>query len=310
LTCTVLARAVVGARSVPFPILVDATMTFVGKILVLVIMALALVFLGISTVVFITAENWKQETEKQRGAVAKLRNETNDLKALLDKAKTEKTSAEAAHKTASDTQQKNVQRLEADIQTAQQEITQARTALEVAQQNAKTALDEAADNRKETLTLREQKTAVEKQANEYKLRQTELNDRIRELERSLKTATDNANDLRDRVARFQTLLRQNGLSDDISTIRGIESPPTVRGEVARVDAQNRSVEITIGSDDGLVPGHELFLFREKPQAEYLGKIKIISVDPDQSVGRVIGATIQGKKIKEGDIVSSTIRPRS
>ena len=34
-------------------------MTFVGKILVIVIMAFALIFLGISTVVFTTAKNWK-----------------------------------------------------------------------------------------------------------------------------------------------------------------------------------------------------------------------------------------------------------
>jgi hypothetical protein len=81
------------------------------------------------------------------------------------------------------------------------------------------------------------------------------------------------------------------------------------GEVKRVDPSNRRVEITIGSDDGLVPGHELYLFRTTPRPEYLGKITIISVDPDQSVGRVNGTTFQGKKIQEGDIVSSTIKPR-
>src|SRR6185312_6399937 len=102
----------------------------------------------------------------------------------------------------------------------------------------------------------------------------------RELSRMLETATNNANDLRDRVARFSTLLRQNGLSDDISTVKGLENPPAVQGEVARVDDQTRAVEITIGSDDGLVPGHELFLYRVKPRPEFLGKIKIITVDPD------------------------------
>ena len=49
--------------------------------------------------------------------------------------------------------------------------------------------------------------------------------------------------------------------------------------------------------------------RTMPRPEYIGKITIISVEPDQSVGRVIGTTYQGKKIKEGDIVSSTIKPR-
>jgi hypothetical protein len=106
------------------------------------------------------------------------------------------------------------------------------------------------------------------------------------------------------------LLRQNGLSTDITQIKGLENPPPVTGEVLRIDQSNRKVEISIGSDDGVVVGHELNLYRVKPRPEYLGKIQILSVDPDQAVGRVIGNTVQGKKIKEGDIVSSTINPRS
>jgi hypothetical protein len=290
--------------------LVDPTMTFVGRILVLVIMALALLFLGVTTVVFSTATNWKEETKKQKDVVTKLQGETNTLKSEIEGLQKEKAQAEATYKTNQKQQEDRIAVLQDDVARAQKEMTDARTLLATAQQNANTALAEASANREQTLQLREQKTAVEKQANEFKLRQTELNDKIRELTRMLETATNNANDLRDRVARFQTLLRQNGLSDDISTLKGIESPPTVRGEVARVDSQNRSVEITIGSDDGLVPGHELYLYRESPRPEYLGKIKIITVDPDQSVGRVIGTTYQGKKIKEGDIVSSTIKPRS
>ena len=91
----------------------------------------------------------------------------------------------------------------------------------IAQTNAKTALDEADARRKETDLLRDQKSAVEKQANEFKLKQAELNDKIRELERILETATKNNADLRERVAKFSALLRQNGLSDDISQIKGI-----------------------------------------------------------------------------------------
>ena len=125
----------------------------------------------------------------------------------------------------------------------------------------------------------------------------------------MESATKHNTDLRERVAKFSTLLRQNGLSDDISQIKGIESPPPVVGEVKRVDTSNRRVELSIGSNDGLVVGHELFLFRQTPRPEYIGKITIISVESDQAVGRVIGTTYQGKKIKEGDLVSSTIKPR-
>jgi len=282
-------------------------MTFVGKILVIVIMAFALLFLGISTVVFTTHTNWKEATSKEKTKVAELQKKNADLTSAVDAAKKDLEKAAADHKQAIEQAGARVKSLEDEIKQAQAEITAARAKLETAQQSANTALTLAEERLKETTQLREQKSAVEKQANEFKLQQTELNDKIRELERQTKTLDANNTDLRDRVAKYSTLLRRSGLSDDISTIKGLESPPPVHGEVARVDAQNRRVEITIGSDDGLVPGHELLLYRTQPIPEYLGKIQILSVDPDQAVGKVIGNTVQGKKIKEGDIVSSTIR---
>jgi predicted nuclease with TOPRIM domain len=285
-------------------------MTFVGKILVIVIMAFALLFLGISTVVFTTHENWKKATEDQKKKVTELGNKNRDLQAGVDAAKKDLEKAQVEHAAAIAASNGRIKSLEDDNKTLNNETTAARAKLETAQQSASTSLTLAEERLKETTQLRDQKSAVEKQANEYKIQQTDLNEKIRELERQTKTLDANNADLRDRVARYSTLLRKAGLSDDISTVKGLESPPAVQGEVARVDAQNRKVEITIGSDDGLVPGHELYLYRTKPRAEYLGKIQIMSVDPDQAVGKVIGNTIQGKKIQEGDIVSSTIRPRS
>lgn len=284
-------------------------MTFVGKILVFVIMAFSLLFLGISTVVFSTSKNWKTATEEQKKKVGELTKKLSDAEAGVAAAKKELEAAKTNYDTLTKQLNQQIQSIENDNTRAQAQITAARGEVATAAANAKTALDEAEARRKETELLRAQKSAVEKQANEFKLRQAELNDRIRELERVLETATKNNSDLRERVAKFSSLLRERGLSDDISQIKGLESPPPVVGEVKRIDPSNRRVEITIGSDDGLVPGHELFLFRTKPRPEYIGKITIIAVDPDQAVGRVNGTTYQGKKIQEGDIVSSTIKPR-
>jgi ABC-type Na+ efflux pump permease subunit len=285
-------------------------MTFVGKILVIVIMAFALLFLGISTVVFTTAMNWKIETEKQRAEVQKQQGKNRDLGEKVKAAENELAAAKKSHELAKKELDNRIAALEADTERLDGELTQSRTALETAQQNAKSALEEAASRKAETDLLREQKSAVEKQANEYKIRQTELYDQIRILTRERDVAKKHNEDLRDRVAKFSTLLRQKGLSDDISQVKGLESPPVVHGEVLRVDAQNTRVELSIGSDDGLVPGHELYLYRVKPRPQFLGKITVISTDPDQAVGRVIGTTINGMKIQEGDLVSSTIRPRS
>jgi uncharacterized protein YlxW (UPF0749 family) len=285
-------------------------MTQVGKILVLVIMAFSLMFLGISTMVFTTSKNWKTETQKKGEEVTKIKKALADEQARVAEAKKnledakayadqEKKSLESRIRTLEDTNKRDLLSIEA-----------VRKDLVVAEQSAKTALDEVEARRKETMALREQKAAVEKQANQFQLRQAELNDRIRELERILETATKNNSDLRERVAKYTTLLQRNGLNPDISRIRGMENPPPVTGQVMRVDPTSRRLEISIGSDDGLVVGHELLVYRTKPRAEYLGKGQVIAVDADQAVVRVLGSTNQGKKIKEGDIVSSTINPRS
>lgn len=284
-------------------------MTHVGKILVVAIMFFSVVFLGTSTTVFMTSKNWKEETRKKSEEVVKVKKSLTESQAQVDAAKKELTDAQGQAATATKQLSDRIRKLEDDNKRDLEQITDLRGKIGVAELNAKSALEEAGARREETVLLRTQKSAVEKQANDFKLRQAELTDRIRELERILDTATRNNTDLRERVAKFTTLLQKNGLSTDISQIKGLESPPPVQGQIKRVDASNRKVEITIGSDDGLVAGHELNLFRLSPRPEFLGKIQIVAVDPDQAVGRVIGNTFQGKKIKEGDIVSSTINPR-
>jgi multidrug efflux pump subunit AcrA (membrane-fusion protein) len=284
-------------------------MTHVGKILVLVIMAVSLVFLGTSTVVFMTSKNWKTAAEQQKQEVAKVKKKFDEAQAVADAAKNELAAAQANAQAATKALESRIKTLEDQNKRDLDQITDVRGRLVSAQQSAKSSLDEVEAKRNETALLRQQKSAVEKQANEFQLRQAELNDRIRELERMQETATKNNTDLREQVAKFSTLLQKNGLSTDISQLKGLESPPPVEGLVKEVDSTNRRIVISIGSDDGLVQGHELYVYRTKPRPEYVCKVQIIAVDPDQAVCRVVGNTNQGKKMKEGDIVSSSVKPR-
>jgi hypothetical protein len=284
-------------------------MTFVGKILVIVIMAFSLLFLGISTVVYTTAKNWRTATRDEQKKVDDLKKKLTESQAVAEAAKKGLEDAKAQFDSVTKGLQNRLSALEDDNKRNLDQITAERGQSSVLRQTAKSTLDEVEAKREQVVQLRKQKSDVEKQANEYKLNQTELNDRIRELERQMETATKNNADLRERVGKFSVLLRSNGLSDDISQIKGLESPPPVMGEVKRVDPTNRRIEMTIGADDGLVVGHELYIYRVKPRPEYVGKAKIVEVDPDQAVAKVVGNTYQGKKIKEGDIVSSTIKPR-
>jgi chromosome segregation ATPase len=260
-------------------------------------------------VVYTTSKNWVVATQQETKKVEDLKSKLRDSQANSEAAKKGLDEAKEQFGAVKKQLENRLSLLEDENARNSNQITAVRKDLGVAQQTAKSTLEEVESKRAETTLLRQQKSAVELQANEFKLHQTELTDKIRELERLMETATKNNTDLRERVAKFSTLLKKNGLSDDISQIKGLESPPPVVGEVKRVDPKNERLEITIGSDDGLVVGHELFLYRVSPRPEFLGKVTIVDLDPDQAVARVVGHTYQGKKIKEGDIVSSTIKPR-
>jgi predicted nucleic acid-binding Zn-ribbon protein len=285
-------------------------MTFVGKILVVLVTAFSLFFLAVSTVVFVTEKNWKEDRDKVKTELTKQQTKLADTTAALESATKDLEQAKADHQAQTKAVELRIAELQSRIDAGQKELTETRATAATAQETLKTALSEADARKKETELLRQQLSAVQQQSNEFKLVQTELQDQIRLLERDLESAKKSNADLRERAGAFSAELRRNGLSDDFQRIKGVNTiPPTVEGVVKRVDARNERVEISIGSDDGLVIGHELDVFRTAPQPDYLGKIRIEAVDPDQAVGVVIGKTVQGKKIQEGDNVASSIRPR-
>lgn len=284
-------------------------MTFVGKILVILLMIFSVCFLALTTVTFSTATNWKKETEKQRAALAKTQQELQ--------------TAKASEATAQDEAKKQVDKLTGDIaalnaqiqdlskrsEQLEREKTDAVTRIETIQQNMVIAQEEAETRRKEVEQLRGTLAGVEKQANGLKIEQTDLNTTIRELETERGALRSEKRTLLDNVNAYASFLAERNIDFDITRVKRLQTLPDVEGEVTRVDPTNRTLEISIGSDDGLVRGHTLEIYRTDPSPEYIGKVQILETDPDRAVARVIGQTYQGKKIREGDRVSSKIRPR-
>ncbi len=71
-------------------------MTFVGKILVIVIMAFSLLFLALSTAVFTTSKNWMVATRKEHEEVVKQKKKLQDALAASEAAKKELADAKVA----------------------------------------------------------------------------------------------------------------------------------------------------------------------------------------------------------------------
>ncbi len=285
-------------------------MTFVGKILVILIMAFSLVFLGVSTVVFTTATNWSARAATQKTEIGKLQVKLNDLDARVKDAQGKLDTARQDHSKVVGERENRIKDLEKQVGEAQGEMTQARSQLEVAQKNAQVALAEATARKGEIDVLAETLTKAQTQANQFNNQNIELTDRIRVLDREKGTAEQNARDLRNSTAKMSAFLRENGFSTQ--NFEGTDPnsvPPEVDGRVNQVNVGNTSMEISIGSNDGLRVGQKFQLFRTQPRPEYLGKVKIVSVYPNKAVAEVVGRTVGGKKIMEGDSVASTFNPR-
>ena len=285
-------------------------MTFVGKILVLVIMVFSLLFLAFSAVVFTTEKNWKQAHED----LTKTLNETKSAvsTAQNEKAKVEQDLATAQQAAAQDAKllQAQVDNLQGEINTRQNEITAQRTAVEKAIESVRNAQDDAAARFAETTKAREELAALEEVANQLKIQEQDLLDKIRLLDRDLDTAKTNNEELRENNLAFRNKLRDLNVNpESVATEARYPDVPEVDGEILQVDPSNRMFVISLGSDDELLVGHKLKVYRLGAQAAYLGEVRVTSLNEDQAVVTLIGNTPQGQKIKEGDIVATTIRPR-
>jgi len=283
-------------------------MTFVGKILVIVILVFSMFFLALSTVVFTTATNWREQSQKNQEAITALNTKLGTVTAEAEARTKDLEDAKASYETQVKKFQQDIAALQDDIGRFQKQYQDATTKLETAQEAAKTALAEAEARRQETTQLRELLANVQREANAYKERQRELNQRIFELTRINEDANNKNRALRERVATLVSHIRQIGGNPEAAAPGRTEPPPTLRGEITRVNATNSRVELSIGSDDGLLAGHTLQVFRTNPQPDYLGVVEILATEPDQSVARVVRLN-QGKKLQEGDRVAPQIRPR-
>jgi hypothetical protein len=284
-------------------------MTYVGKILVIVIMVFSLVFLTLSTVVFVTERDWKKEVDKLKGDLSKSNGLLNTAKG--EKADLEGTlkAQEDAAKQAQDDTNKQINQLKDEIAKRQEEITKQRQAVETSGENVRLAQLDADAKTKDIEKARQLLRDVQLETAEYKKQEKDLKDEIFNLRRELTVAKDNNKYLRESMVTLQNVIQGNGLDPNPEKYSKIKQPPEVDGEIVKGDAANRRFQISLGSDDGIGVGVELFVYRLQPKAEYLGKVKVQAVDNDQSVVTVIGTTPQGKKIREGDIVSTKIGPR-
>jgi hypothetical protein len=277
-------------------------MNWLGKVFVVVILIMSLVFMGLALAVYATHKNWQQVSV--------------DLKKKLTDAQSENAKLQTEHN-------RRVEDLEREKTIAEQQVAKLdseRVALTDRYAQAQTELEGLRQNQRDHIAA----VASTQKINEGLAGEvTELRGRIRttlqDRDSLFKKALDATEELHKAASEYNTTLERNKQltkqvagKDVVMREKGIDPNtdpnsvvPIVEGVVSKIErkAGGQLVEITIGADDGLKTGNTLEVSRG---AKYLGRVEIIQTSPDKAVGRV-DRTFQQGQIQEGDRVATRIK---
>jgi predicted nucleic acid-binding Zn-ribbon protein len=277
-------------------------MNFFGKILTGLICIVALFLMWVSIMVYATHKNWKADA--------------TELQTKLDQATTtngqlqsERRSLESQLKAEIEAAIQEVRKLESERvtlttqnSTIQSELDQLRQ-----KQRANTAAVASTQSNNETLAaevevLRTQIRENQQSRDEAFATMIKATDQLHQAQGNLTSVRERNLQLVADLGGKVSIIRAHGFDPDADPDAVV---PRIRGEVfaTRRTAGNQLIEVTIGADDGLKPGHTVEVYRGD---RYLGRVEILTTEPDRAVGRVLRKFQQGQ-IQEGDHVATKLR---
>jgi hypothetical protein len=274
-------------------------MNLLGKIFTFAILFAAIVVLVVAVAVYGTHKNWQTaytalQTQQQaaqaaaQDAATKYQDQISKLNAERDAALQDVSKLEA--------ERVNLVSLNATIQKRNDELIQENRAgaalVAATEENNKRLTDEVGGLRQLIL---EHQQARDLAFTTTLQATTDLHTTAGQVAQLQERNTQ----ITEQLATAKSAAAEGGAEPDGSVI------PRVRGVVSasrRADGA-QLIEISIGADDGVKPGHTVEVFRGD---RYLGRAEILRADPDRAVARVIREFQQGQ-IQEGDDVATKLR---
>ncbi|NUQ62903.1 MAG: hypothetical protein HUU20_10460 [Pirellulales bacterium] len=282
-------------------------MNLVGKIFVVLIFVMSLVFMSFVVAVYATHTNWKEKvTAPETGLDAKLKaanTQNQDLKDQLTKMEgqlaaetTSKREALAKLETENDELSRERDRLEKELANLQKDQRDAVAAMQATQNSLKSLRDEVEGLR----------TSIQKAQQDRETAFTELvktTDQLHQTANELTVLKERSVQLGQQLADATAVLKQHGLEPIPALYAGV--PAQVKGLVTAVSG-NGMIEMSIGADDGLQKGHKLEVYRmADDQSKYLGRVEIVKTQPDKAAAKILPEYQKGA-IQAGDRLAARI----
>jgi hypothetical protein len=280
-------------------------MTLLGKIFTMLIFIMALVWMAFAVAVYMTQKNWKDLVERPQAEVAEgkplglkhqlanLNTEIQQLEEQLRVLETEKRREQAARAhalAALEEMRQSEAALRKTAELAHKQLVDSNREATAAMAATQTRLDGLKD---EIAQARLDIKTAQGDRDEKLAKVVALTDQLHQAEDTRRRLSERQSELVAQIARMKSVLDRHGLNE-FTPLDNI--PPPVNGVVTAV--RKEFMEISIGSDDGLMVGHELEVMRDRT---YKGRIVVRRVDPDRAVAEVVPELRKGE-IQPGDRV--------
>lgn len=280
-------------------------MTWVGKLLVVLHLVLSIMFMALAGAVFNAHTNWKKAQETALKQYQTEQGKSRSLDQELQAAKTDAAQKIAALEGQVTQLTGERTNLQAAVTGLEAETKQLKVALDAERELAKNNSTEAGERVRESQLLRAQNADLFKSRGDLVAKIRDMEDKafgqevlIQQLnEKHEKTLRDNA--------KMREFLAANSLpTDPREMLVQEQAAPLVRGlviEARKAEKGNLEyVEISLGSNDGLVRGHKATLYRDD---QFLGRISLVSIERNRAVG-IVEEKAKNAVIKKGDNVTT------
>ncbi len=274
-------------------------MNLLGKIFVVLIFVMSLVFMSFAVAVYGTHKNWKEEATKQKALVQSAQNLYNEELARKEALQVEIEKEALAKREA-------LGKLETErneLARQRDELTKQRDDLAAKDKASVAALDSAQQNLArltgEVDTLRTEIRTAQQARDDHFKQVVGLTDQVHQAQGELRRLDERRVQLASEIASQRTVLNAHGLSKD-TPVDGI--PPQLHGKVLAVNRDNL-IEVSLGTDDGLRNGHTLEVYRN---SKYLGRVEVLNTSNDRAVGKILPG-FRKAAIQKGDDVATRFR---
>jgi len=283
-------------------------MTILGKILVIVNLVFSLVTGALIVTVFATRTNWKDAYDvlKKRFDVAEANARTyqSEIDTIRANAGTEVKVARNQTAAAEASEKQAAARAD-DLLTQSKQL---QDRLKLASANIESATEELNRRKGEIDKLKEITADKEKKMSDLEELNKEYRDKMIEAQLHAEQEHERNVDLLNENVRLNKELEKRATTAGAvaGAAGSARRPPQddVQGQVLDTD-RTGLVTVSIGSDQGLVRGNTLEVYRMQPKPEYVGMITILDTRFKESVARPV-QPLRAGPIQKGDIVASRV----